>query len=71
MEDKIKGKAVNSELFMVETIELEKSVARDLKMPDPINIIAKDKQEVNENSTKYDRGSGCFHNIQDLFPSRK
>lgn len=67
MENKIKGKIVISELSMVATSELEKSIAQDLKVPDPKNIIAKDQQEVNENPTKYDRGSGCFHDIQDLF----
>jgi hypothetical protein len=67
----MKDKIVSSELFMVETNELQKSVARDLKMPDPKNIIAKDNKEVNENSTKYDRGSGCIYNIQDIFPSCK
>jgi hypothetical protein len=54
---------------MVETSELEKSVAEDLKVPDPKNIIAKDKREVNENPKKYDRGTGCLYNISDIFPS--
>jgi hypothetical protein len=67
----MKYKIISSELSMVETDELQKSVARDLKMPDPKNIIAKDKREVNENSTKYDRGSGCLYNIQDIFPTGK
>lgn len=63
----MKDKIVSSELLMMETDELQKSIARDLKMPDPKNIIAKDNKEVNENPTKYDRGSGCIYNIQDLF----
>lgn len=60
-------KTIHSELTIVGTSELEKSVAEDLKVPDPENIIAKDKQEVNENSKKYDRGTGGFYNISDLF----
>jgi hypothetical protein len=67
----MKYKIISSELSMVETDELQKSVARDLKISDPKNIIAKDKREVNENSTKYDRGSGCLYNIQDIFPIGK
>lgn len=67
MEDKKKGVVIASELSMVASSELEKSVARDMQIPDPKNIIAKDNKEVNENSTKYDRGSGCIYNIQDLF----
>ena len=60
-------KPIHSELIMIETDELEKSVAKDLQVPDPKNIIAKDKQEVNENSKKHDRGTGDFYNIEDLF----
>ena len=62
-------KTIHSELTMVETSELEKSVAQDLKVPDPKNIIAKDKREVNENPKKYDRGTGCLYNISDIFTS--
>lgn len=60
-------KTIRSELTVIETSELEKSVAKDLQVPDPKNIIAKDEQEVNENSKKYDRGTGCLYNIKDLF----
>ena len=60
-------KTIHSELTMIETSELEKSIAKDLKVPDPENIIAKDKQEVNENPKKHDRGTGGFYDISDLF----
>jgi hypothetical protein len=60
-------KTIHSELKMTATDELQKSVAKDLQVPDPKNIIAKDNKEVNENSKKYDRGTSSVHHIDDLF----
>jgi hypothetical protein len=59
------SKIISSSLNVVETSELAKAIARDLLIPDP--IIPSGATKVNENSKKYDRGTGNFHNIQDLF----
>ena len=60
---------VRTHLEVVSSPELSKSIAEDLLVPDPTGIIAKESRKANENPTKYDRGSGSFNNIQDLFPS--
>lgn len=64
-----KNSAVNIEsiLNMIPSLDLSKSVASDLTIPDPTGIIAKGQQKANENSKKYDRGTGGFDNLQDLF----
>lgn len=60
---------IESILNMIPSLNLSKSVASDLTIPDPTGIIAKGQQKANENSKKYDRGTGGFDNLQDLFPS--
>lgn len=60
-------KVISSELIMTETEQLQKSVAADLKISDPIGIIAKKKEKVNENPQEHDRGTGSIHHIEDLF----
>ena len=63
---------ISAELKMVSSEELEKSVAKDLLIPDPcamIPIIPLGEQEVNENSKKHDRGTGNNNDIPDLFSS--
>lgn len=59
------SKTISSSLKIVETSELKKAVARDLLVPDP--IIPSGAAIVNENSKKYDRGAGDFHDIESLF----
>jgi hypothetical protein len=51
------------EILMRETADLQKSVAADLSIPDPI-IPAKKKKDSakNENSAEYDRGTGNIDN---------
>lgn len=65
---------ISAELKMVSSEELEKSVAKDLLIPDPCEahvsippIIPLGEQEVNENSQKHDRGTGNNNNFPDLF----
>jgi hypothetical protein len=60
---------IESILNMIPSLDLSKSVASDLTIPDPTGIIAKGQQKANENSKKYDRGTGGFHHIEDLFPA--
>jgi hypothetical protein len=64
-------KKVPVSLDMISSPELSRSVAADLIVPDPTGIIAKEIKKANENSTKYDRGSGSLYNIQDLFTTSK
>jgi hypothetical protein len=53
---------------MVETEDLQKSVASDLQVPDP--IITPTEEKVNENSKKYDgRASGVSDNASVVAPS--
>lgn len=59
------SKTISSSLKVVETSDLKKAVARDLLVPDP--IIPSGAATVNENSKKYDRGTGNFDNIESLF----
>jgi hypothetical protein len=61
------SKNIDLDLKAKPTDELIRGIAQDLKVPDPINIIAKSEASVNENSKKHDgRASGVYH-IQDLF----
>lgn len=59
--------SVSASLNMISSQELSKSVAADLNVPDPTGIITKGKAKVNENPTKYDRGTSSVHDIHDLF----
>jgi hypothetical protein len=53
---------------MVETEDLQKSVASDLQVPDP--IITPTEEKVNENPKKYDgRASGVSDNASVVAPS--
>ena len=58
---------INADINMIASQDLLKSVASDLLVPDPTGIIAKGAKEVNEDSEKYDRGTGGIYHIQDLF----
>lgn len=58
---------ISAELKMVSSEELEKSVAKDLLIPDPTPIISLGEQEVNENPKKHDRGTSDNNNFPDLF----
>jgi hypothetical protein len=52
---------IKTDVTIVETEELQKSVASDLQVPDP--IITPKKEKVNENSEKHDgRASGVNDN---------
>ena len=55
---------LRTEVTMVETEELQKSVAQDLQVPDPApkTIVPKKEKKVNENSKEYDRGTGSDDN---------
>jgi hypothetical protein len=51
------------EILMRETADLQKSVAADLSIPDPIIPVKQKKESAkNENSPEHDRGTG---NIDD------
>jgi hypothetical protein len=63
--------SVSAGLNMISSQELSKSVAADLNVPDPTGIITKGKAKVNENPTKYDRGTSSVHDIPDIFSPRK
>ena len=62
------------EILMKETDELQKSVAADLQVPDPVpsNIIAKKSkkstsgEEKVENPQEYDRGTGSLDDNQSV-----
>ena len=62
---------IQTEILMRETDELQKSVAADLNVPDPApaNIIVKKDNKVNENSAKYDRGTGDINDNEGVQPS--
>ena len=65
---------ISAELKMVSSEELEKSVAKDLLIPDPcamIPIIPLGEQEVNENSKKHDRGTSDNNNFPDFLSPRE
>lgn len=67
------------DILMKETAELEKSVAADLQVPDPVpsNIITKkskkstDAEEKVENSQEHDRGTGGSNDNQGVPASGK
>ena len=58
---------ISAELKMVSTSELEKSVAEDLLIPDPITFIPLGETEVNENPQKHDGRASDNNNLPDLF----
>ena len=58
---------ISAELKMVHSAELEKSVAADLLLPDP--IIPQEDQNINENSKKYDGRASGGDDITDLLSS--
>ena len=58
---------IKTDVTIVETEELQKSIASDLQVPDP--IITKKKEKVNENSKEHDRGTGSLDNNAGIVPS--
>ena len=56
---------ISAELKMVQSADLEKSVAADLLLPDP--IISQEDNKSNENSKEHDGRASNQHDITDLF----
>lgn len=62
---------ISAELKMVGSNELEKSVAKDLLVPDPTIFIPLGEEEVNENPKKHDRGTSDNNNFPDFLSPRE
>lgn len=61
----MKHKIISADLVMKESADLKKAVAADLQISDPTGIIPPERNFVNENPQKYDRGTSGVDHLQD------